>query len=104
MQIVLKPSSSGKTTDLIKLCAESTQGYIVCPLRKDCDRVFAQAKEMGLKIPFPLSWDEFIKGQYYPSGIGQVFIDDLDRCIALSSMVKIAAVSMNEDSENDKGF
>lgn len=52
---------SGKTTKLIELSA-NTGAYIVCFNMEEADRVYMQAKKMGLKIPFPIIFDEIDRG------------------------------------------
>ncbi|MBN3993825.1 MAG: hypothetical protein HWQ36_25925 [Nostoc sp. NMS2] len=101
MEIIVKPTGTGKTHQLIKMCSEQG-GYIVCPTMRDCERIFAFSKDIGCKIPFPISWYEFINNQFRGKGVGRVYIDDLDRCLQQGSAVPIIAAtySLSENSES----
>jgi hypothetical protein len=41
-------------------------------------RIQEQAGKMGVSIPFPLTFDEFLKGQYFAKGVRKIHIDDVD--------------------------
>ena len=58
MEIIHSVPKSGKTTAIIKRCAEQG-GYIVCFNNREADRVHCQARRMGLKIPMPITFREF---------------------------------------------
>lgn len=96
MKIITLPRQAGKTTELIKLCAEE-KAYIVCPTLSDCENIFALSKKLDINIPFPISWHEFISKRYHAPGIKKFLIDDLDRCIQMLSSLPIKAVSLNLD-------
>ena len=66
-KIILLPGQ-GKTTRLIKKCAKEG-GYIVCLSLDECSRIASIAKDLELNINFPISFGEFISGQYYAKGI-----------------------------------
>ena len=95
MEIIVKSSGAGKTHQLIKTCSEQG-GYIVCPTKRDCERIFAFSKGIDCKIPFPISWDEFINNRFQGKGVGKVYIDDLDRCLQQSSAVPIIAATFSK--------
>jgi hypothetical protein len=93
MEVYAKPRQRGKTTDLIKLAAEEFL-YIVCIDRTEVRRVADEAREMGLDIPFPLTWHEFASGLYHGHGIQGFVIDNLDLCIQQVTPAPIRAVSL----------
>jgi hypothetical protein len=92
MEFLVYGRGQGKTTELIKMCAKQG-GYMVVHSRNEASRVFHAAKEMGEDIPFPLTFDELLKGQYYGPGVHQVFIDNVDMLLAWISQVPVLAVS-----------
>ena len=98
MQIILRKRQMGKTTELIRMSAE-TFAYIVVPTKNDASRVFQMAKKMGLDIPFPLSFDEFIRGQYHGKNIKGFLIDNADMLLQyMSKGVAIKAISLNDNA------
>jgi hypothetical protein len=96
MEIIVKPTGTGKTHQLIKTCSEQG-GYIVCPVMKDCERIFSFSQNIGYKIPFPITWHEFINNQFHGKGVRKVYIDDLDRCLQQGSTVPIIAATFSKD-------
>lgn len=94
MRVINRPRAGGKTHEIIKLCAEKG-GYIVCFNRQEANRVFHVAKNMGLKVPLPITFREFIERKYHAPGITQFLIDNLDICIQEISPVLVEAISMN---------
>lgn len=104
MKTILKPRCTGKTTEAIKLAAE-TGSYIVCSTRQDAAHIVAMAKEMGLDIPWPLSADEFISGQFCGRNIKGFVIDNTDYILqALARGVPIRAVYMTEEGLSPIGI
>jgi len=80
IKLIIRPMRGGKTTELIKRCAERG-GYIVCRSLEEAGRIFGQAKQMGLKIPFPISYDEFVNRKYYGKGVKKFHIDNIDMLV-----------------------
>ncbi len=98
MQIISRKRRMGKTTELIRMSAE-TFAYIVVPTKNDASKVSQMAREMGLDIPFPLSFDEFIRGQYYGKNIKGFLIDNADMLLQyMSKGVAIKAISLNDNA------
>lgn len=75
MEIIIKKPREGKTTELIKKCAEHG-GYIVSATQMRAKETFKMAKKMGYKIPFPLTFAELLQGEYHAKGIKKIYIDD----------------------------
>jgi hypothetical protein len=88
----------GKTTEIIKIAAEN-YSYIVCLSHRECARVAKYAEELGLKIPFPMTMDEFMNGRFYRPGIkGGFVIDNAEAIIQrLAKGVTVRAMSVNEE-------
>lgn len=97
MNIIYRKRNSGKTTELIKRAAECN-GHIVChpyqiiSIMKDADK-------MGLNIPKPISYGEFIDKDYYGKGVDYFLIDDVELLLERLTTVKITDITI---SENDK--
>lgn len=93
MQAIVKPHLSGKTDDVLRLALEDFS-YIVCPTQRDARRLWQRALELGLDIPQPIPWREFLKGRYHTQGVSSFIIDDLDRCVQGMTSVEIKAASL----------
>ncbi len=88
MKLITGGPRSGKTTGLIRMAAERFS-YIVCRSHEEASRIAKQARKMGLDIPFPMSYAEFLQGRYYPPGVRGVLIDDLKALVEYQSEVPI---------------
>lgn len=75
--VLAKGRCIGKTSDLIRKCAEDNYSLIVCPTRRMCEAVHEQAKEMDLSIPMPITFKEFVNGQFRGKHIDKFYIDEL---------------------------
>lgn len=82
MEIIYDKPRTGKTTKLIKKCAEN-DGYIVCKDKQRVKEVAQMAKSMGLRIPYPLTFYELISKEYYAQGIRKIYIDNADELIKM---------------------
>jgi hypothetical protein len=94
MKIIGKPSGGGKTLELIKM-SHLTSNYIVCSSKKEAGMVEDMAKELGYKIPLPITYDEFINKKYYGKNIKGFLIDDADMLLQYISEVKIVAITLD---------
>lgn len=68
MKIIMRGRRNGKTTELIKMSAENG-GYIVCRSHNAASMIKKQSKEMGLKIPYPITYAELLRKSYYAKGV-----------------------------------
>lgn len=84
---------SGRTTAMIREAAEAF-AYIVVPDHRQARFVADLAREMGVDIPFPLTWNEFVSGQYNRAGVRGFVIDNLDQCLQGMTRVPILAASL----------
>lgn len=96
MQIIVSGRRSGKTTKLIKLCAEKG-GLIVCANVQRVESIAKMAREMGLKIPQPITFDELRERQYYGTGVKQFYIDDAEYLLQYLTPVPIVAITMSKE-------
>lgn len=93
MEIIYKPRRSGKTTELIKACILKG-GYIVCNNEREAHRIQEQAKDMGYKIPLPITYDELINKQY-SKNISKLHIDNLGIFLDRLTQGKVETITLN---------
>ena len=90
---------SGKTTRLILRSAEE-QLYILTSTKHRAQAIFDNARNMGLDIPFPVTLDEYLRGnKFQGSSIRRdgILIDDLDDVIrTLFSSIPIHEVTLTD--------
>ena len=102
MKVIYKEPRTGKTTELIKMCA-TCGGYIVCKDEIEAKRIANQAKADNLKIPFPLTFYEFLNKSYHANGVKKVYIDNADMLIEyISRGIRVEAISLDDKSKWDK--
>lgn len=99
MKTIVKQRLHGKTTELIRL-ANLKQLYIICPNKMQVSHVYKQATDMGLSIPFPITWYDFIHKNYYGKNIRGFVIDNLDMCVQQETVVPIEAVSLTGEKDD----
>lgn len=83
----------GKTTAMIREASEHF-AYIVCPDRRQAEYVFRMAQGMGVDIPFPITWGDFVANRYNPAGVRGFVIDNLDQCLQSMTRVPIVGASL----------
>lgn len=91
------PSGTGKTHQLILEC-HLHGGYIVCANLRESERIAQKAKELNLKIPLPITYLEFIKGQY--GNVAPLHIDNVERLLQEISRVEIGTITLNPCNDN----
>jgi hypothetical protein len=92
VDILHSPRGEGKTTELINRAAD-TGYYIVAPTHEDCYRIHQQSIRDGTPVHFPMTWHEWVGNQYNPYGVRGLYVDDIDRCLAMHSRVSIHLVT-----------
>jgi hypothetical protein len=93
MEKIIMKRGCGKTTQLIKKSAKSGN-YIVCHAFDEANRIQYEAKQMGLDIPLPITYAEFIEKRYSSRNISGFLIDNLEMFLQYLSKVPINAVTM----------
>jgi hypothetical protein len=78
---IIGPRSSGKTIALIRLCAEQG-GYIVCQSDRAARRIQQMAQEMGLKIPFPITFEDLLEKRLHGRNCSPLHIDNADMLLS----------------------
>lgn len=77
MRVIARGRQSGKTTNLIHRAAADFL-YIVTVNHREAERVHRQAMDMGVDIPQPITFDEFMSGRFHASGVKGFVIDNVD--------------------------
>lgn len=97
MHKIIRKRGAGKTTDLIRKSAE-TGTYILCANRKRALHIQKMADHLGLKIPFPVTVQEyFMSDGFLNSYIKSVYIDDADDVLqTVFNKVDIEIITMRE--------
>lgn len=93
MRIIVGAAASGKTTDLIRISAE-TGYYIVTYSHEAAYKTAQMARGMGLDIPFPLSFGEFLRKEYFAKGVKGFLIDNVDMLLESLTSVPIGAITL----------
>jgi hypothetical protein len=80
-KLIVGDRHSGRTIELIKAAAKAESNgytcYIVCHSREEARRIAERAETMGLRIGFPLTYDEFIHRSYAGNNVDRFYIDNL---------------------------
>lgn len=106
MKIIIGDRGSGKTESLIRMSAES-QSYIVARDRRSALGTLRQAEALGLRIPFPLTYDEFLDKAFYRGSPALRFlVDDAEALLARLADGQLAAITLTRegDSVSDIGI
>lgn len=77
MNIIIGGRGSGRTTELIRLCAQNKGTVIVASSRGSAKYIADMANGMGLDIPAPISFWEFCN-EPRSWGYSGYYFDDLD--------------------------
>ena len=105
MKVILRPRQSGRTKELIRLCAEAEArgevSYIICNSQEEASRIYQEAEELNLVIAFPITTTEFIERRYSARNIKNFYFDNVDHFLQAMTNVPIRAVTM-ELKPNDK--
>lgn len=83
IDIIIGSRGSGKTTELFKRSAEENI-YILTGTKHQANCLFGQARELGYDIPFPVSWEEFVRGDLDGTSIQEdgVLIDEASHLLS----------------------
>ena len=96
MNIIYRKRGQGKTTELIKISAE-TRCYIVCESQSVAITIQRNATELGYNIPLPLTYSEFLHHRYYAHGIKGLLIDNAELLLEyISKEVPIHTITMTD--------
>lgn len=105
MKVIVGKRGSGKTEAAIRLAGEHSAYMVVAnPMR----RVYVdqRAKEMGVDIPPPVTYEEFLYGQWSGSPIRAFVVDDIDDLVqSIAKTVPVLAITVTyPDAEEEERF
>lgn len=100
MELIIRGRRNGKTAELIKRSA-ATRTYILTTTELRARNIFAQARNMGLDIPFPVTIDDYFSSHGFAgSYIKKVYMDDEDEVLRhIFNRVEIEAVTITDETE-----
>lgn len=102
MKKIYREPRTGKTTDLIEMCA-NLGGHIVCMDKIRAEQTFEMARDFGFNIPYPITFDEFLSGKY--KGVKKFYIDNADQLLKkLAKGVWVEAIVMDDTTKWDKMY
>jgi len=84
----------GKTYQLIKK-SFLTGDYIICQNHQEASMIQSQALKLGLKIPFPITYQDFNNRRYEGKNISGFLIDNVEMFLQSLTRVPINAISLN---------
>ena len=97
MKVVIRPRLGGKTCDAIKIAAD-TGSFIVCFNEAEATRVYMQAKQMGARIPFPLTFEQVMDRQHLGLNIPGLVIDNVEVWLYhLVGVIPIRAITITAE-------
>lgn len=96
MKVIYRRTGNDKTIDTILACAKDN-GYIVCFNREEADRVHKLSAELGLNIPLPITFNDFLGQRYNVRGVKNFYIDNVDMCLQSISSVPIKLLTATKD-------
>ena len=103
MNIIIGKRGTGKTTELIEKSAEK-QIYILTATKLRARSLFNSARERGLYIPFPVTLEEYFKGDKFKgSSIRRdgLLIDDADDVLQqIFAGIPIQSITMTDYRDN----
>lgn len=103
-EIICSQRQTGRTTKLIEKCARYRYALIVCPSRMRASNIFHYARKMGIHIPMPMTFGDFLQGRFAAEHINALLIDDLDQCLAIYAQnVPIDTVVFEGRAERQEG-
>jgi hypothetical protein len=100
MQKIILSRGKGKTSTLIEMSAK-TGYYMIVRTHTEANRVQESAKRLGFDIPLPITYWDFIKKNYYGSGIKGFLLDNLDEFLSYMTDKPILAVTMLPSTETE---
>ena len=97
MKVVIRPRLGGKTCDAIKIAAD-TGSFIVCFNAAEAARVADQAKRMGARIPYPLTFEQVMDRQHLGLNIPGLVIDNVEVWLYhLVGVIPIRAITITAE-------
>jgi hypothetical protein len=98
MIVITRGGRAGKTTELIKHCAKHG-GTIVTHNTFLVKRIEKMVTDLGLEIPKPITYAEFIEARYRGRrDIPEFYIDDAEKLLQSMSHIPVTAITLTGES------
>jgi cobalamin biosynthesis protein CobD/CbiB len=94
MKIIIGARRSGKSTELIQRAVDEG-GFIVTDSSQSAYRLVEMAKEMGIHLSLPVTYEEFLQERYRGLGVSLFHIDDIERFVQyVARGVTVATITL----------
>lgn len=99
-QLIIRNRQAGKTTEAIRMAHEKNL-YIVVSTKNEAGMVRDMAREMGLAIPFPITFEEFIEARKTRGKfIRGYIIDNAERLVQyLAQEIPVYAMTITDEEK-----
>lgn len=105
MEVIVGGRRTGRTTRLIEYSIRAgADGKLVYIVTRNHDAAYAisqKAEEMGYHIPFPLTFDEFLRFEYAGTNIDYLVLDDADVLLQQLAKIPLKIVVLEKEEEVD---
>lgn len=99
IEIIYKKPREGKTTELIKRCAENG-GVIVSANYMRARRTYEMAKSLGYEIPMPITHENLLDKYYCNGDMKKIYIDDAVELIQkIANGLEIKSITIDDLSD-----
>lgn len=101
--IIVGSRGSGKSTELLKKSADENV-YILTGNRSQAQDLVNKARELGLTIPFPVTWEDYVKGRLQGTYIQKdgVLIDEASHILSRALQgIPVKAVTWTKSGFRD---
>lgn len=94
--VIVGGRGSGRTTELIKEASKYNYALIVCHNENAVRYTFQMARDMGANIPYPITFDDFIKRHYYGRSVQAFLFDNIDISLQSYTSVPIVKIAIED--------
>ena len=94
MKKIILGRGEGKTDQLIQLSSELFN-YIVCANRVEANRIQERAIQLGLDIPLPITYSDFVERRYNRRGCKGFLIDNVEHFVQSLTIVPVNAITLS---------
>lgn len=94
--LVVGKRQSGRSTKLIREAAKYNYALIVCSNKREAGNTYRMAREMGYNIPYPITFNDFVKKNYYGRNVQVLLFDNLDKSIKEYTDVPIVKIVVED--------
>jgi hypothetical protein len=96
IEVIYDNRQTGKTTRLIDRAATEDL-YIVCPTLHMAHSVYVMARRQNKIIHMPITWERFLRKEYYDKNIKGFLFDELGIALQMQTSVPIKAITISRE-------